>query len=67
VQVVVENVNDLWPEFTSHMADIRNLVLRENVDNTSLFLITATDTEFNRPLKIFIEVMEEDFPHDESL
>jgi hypothetical protein len=49
------------------MADIRNLVLRENVNNTSLFLITATDTEFNRPLKIFIEVMEEDFPHDESL
>jgi hypothetical protein len=56
VNVVVENVNDMPPEFTSPMVNIRNLVLRENMDNDSLFLITATDTEFNKPLQIFIEV-----------
>ena len=53
---MVENVNDKPPEISSPMVDIRNLVLRENMDNDSLFLITAVDTEFNSKLSIYIEV-----------
>jgi hypothetical protein len=56
VKMYVENVNDEVPTFTSDMADIRNLKLKENYDNNSLFLVTAVDKELNLPLTIFIEV-----------
>ncbi len=56
IQVSLENVNDEDPSFTSDMTIIRSLNLKENEDNSSIFLITAKDEEFNLPLQIYIQV-----------
>jgi hypothetical protein len=56
IQVSLENVNDEDPSFTSDMTIIRSLNLKENEDNSSIFLITAKDEEFSLPLRIYIQV-----------
>ncbi len=56
IQVLLENVNDEDPSFTSDMTTIRSLNLKENEDNSSIFLITAKDEEFSLPLRIYIQV-----------
>jgi hypothetical protein len=56
IQVLLENVNDEDPSFTSDMTIIRSLNLEENEDNSSIFLITAKDEEFSLPLRIYIQV-----------